>query len=160
MTMTYTYDTPNASAKDEVRFLLQDTRQDEWLVSDEEIEYALNVWKSVYGTNQWVAAFLADTIAARYAREAPISADGISVDLSGVCQQMRDLAISLRAQHNELAGVGGYPEAGGTMYGEYMDPSIKPFSFGTGMHDDPGAGMQDYGGIEPWVYVAEYYPGA
>jgi hypothetical protein len=158
--MTYTYTEPGASPKDEVRFLLQDTRTDEWQVSDEEIAWAIDVWYPKYGTYQYVAAALADTIAGRYARESAISADGISVDLSRVAQQMRDLAVSLRAQHNELAGIAGLPEAGGISTGDIMDPSLKPFSFGTGMHDDPAAGMQDYGGIEPWVYVAEYYPGA
>ena len=157
---TYTYTDPSDSPKDQVRFLLQDTRTTEWLISDEEIDWAITVWYQQYGTYQWVAAFLADTIAARYAREAPISADGISVDLSGVCQQMRDLATSLRAQHNELAGIAGLPEAGGILYGDEMDRSLKPFAFGTGMHDDPAVGTQDYGGIEPNVYVAEYYPGA
>lgn len=157
---TYTYDDTLTAPKDQVRFLLQDTRTTEWLISDEEIDWAISVWYPKYGTYQWVAAFLADTIAARYAREAPISADGISVDLSGVCQQMRDLATALRAQHNELAGIAGLPEAGGIMYGDDMDPSLKPFSFGTGMHDDPSVGTQDYGGITPNVYIAEYYPGA
>ena len=157
---TYSYGDPTASAKDEVRFLLQDTRSEEWLVTDEEINWAISVWKPKYGTTQWVAAFLADTIAARYAREAPISADGISVDLSGICHQMRELATALRAQHNEIAGIAGLPEAGGVMYGDDMDPSLKPFAFGTGMHDDPSVGTQDYGGITPNVYIAEYMPGA
>jgi hypothetical protein len=155
---TYTYDDTLTDPKDQVRFLLQDTRTGEWLVSDEEINWSIDTWYDIHGTYQYVAAFLADTIAARYAREAPISADGISVDLSGICQQMRDLATALRAQHDDLV-VAGMVEAGGMLAGETMDQRLKPFSFGTGMHDDPAVGPQDYGGIEPPVYITEYYPG-
>ena len=156
---TYTYDDTMADPKDEVRFLLQDNRENEWLVSDEEINWAIGVWYPVHGTYYYVAAFLADTIAGRYARESAISADGISVDLSRIAQQMHELATTLRATHDEMV-VGGMVEAGGMLTGETMDYRLKPFSFGTGMHDDPAVGTQDYGGIEWPVYFPEYYPGA
>ena len=141
---TYTYVGPSENNKDEVRFLLQDTREDEWLLSDEEIEYALERWGEEYKTNYYVAAVLADTLAARYAREASISADGVNIQLAGVAQQFRDLAASLRSQHKSLL-VGAVPDAGGVSPYEERSPFIKNFSFGTGMHDDYSAGEQDYG---------------
>lgn len=155
---TFSYSDPSSGNKDEVRFLLQDTREDEWLLSDEEIDYALERWGETYKTNYYVAAVLADTIAARYAREATISADGINVSLAQVAQQFRDLAASLREQHKSLL-VGAVPDAGGVSPYEERSPFIRNFSFGTGMHDDYAAGPQDYGDRGQGWYIAEEYPG-
>lgn len=47
MTWTYSGD-PGASALDEVRFLIQDTDQDDQLLSDEEIEYLIDVYVDPY----------------------------------------------------------------------------------------------------------------
>ena len=147
---TYTYTDPGASKKDEVRFLLQDTRENEWLLSDEEISYAITKLTPTWNSPEGVASVLADTIAARYAREATISADGVNISLAGVAQQFRDLAVSLRSQHKSLL-VGGAPDAGGVSPYEERDYFIRNFSFGTGMHDDYEAGPQDYGNRDrPW----------
>lgn len=150
---TYTYDAPGVSDKDTVRFLLGDTDEGEWLLSDEEIAYAVERWGQVRGTLEWVAATLADNIAARYAREIAHSADGVSVNLAQAAQQFRDLAISLRAQHHD-SFVGGSPDVGGVSPYEGLEPDTKPFAFGTGMHDDKAAGRQDYGSQD----FPEYYP--
>jgi hypothetical protein len=151
MAGTYTYDAPGVTDKDTIRFLLQDTdphAAGEWLITDEEIAYAYDTWYPLYGSHEYVAAVLADTIAARYAREASYSADGVSVSLGQVGDQYRALASSLREQDRQLH-VGGYPDVGGMTPNEGLLPGTKPFSFGKGMHDDIEAGPQEYGGVYP-----------
>jgi hypothetical protein len=156
--MTFSYMSPDASDKDTVRFLIQDTNSDEPFLQDEEIAWLITKWKDVYGTMEMVAAMAADTIAARYAREASISADGVNVGLGQVAQQFRDLAVSLRQQHKNLL-VGGLPDVGGVSPYEGQAHDIAPFNFGTGMHDDLEAGLQDYGSRNSRYYVAEHQPG-
>ena len=148
---TYSYDVPGASDKDTIRFLLQDTDPhdaEEWQLTDEEIEYAYDTWYPLYHSHEYVAAVLADTIAARYAREASYSADGVSVSLGQVGDQYRMLASSLREQDRQLH-VGALVDAGGITPNEPLEPDTKPFAFGKGMHDNLEAGAQDYGGVYP-----------
>ena len=149
--MTYTYVEPGDSDKDTIRFLIQDTDPhgaSEWLVTDEEIQWAYDTWYPLYGSHSYVAAVVADTIAARYAREASYSADGVSVSLGPVGDQYRALAASLREQDKSLH-VGGYPDVGGIAPDEQLPPGVKPFSFGKGLHDNIEAGPQEYGGVYP-----------
>jgi len=151
MAGTYTYTLPGDTDKDTIRFLLQDTDPrgaGEWLVTDEEIQWAYDTWYPIYGSHAYVASTLADTIAARYAREASYSADGVSISLGPVGDQYRALAASLREQDKQLH-VGGYPDVGGLAPDEQLLPGTKPFSFGKGMHDDIEAGAQEYGGVYP-----------
>lgn len=155
----FTYDAPDVNDKDAIRFLLQDTNSQEWLLADEEIYYTINKWYDVYGSLEWVAAILADNLAARYAREASYSADGVSINLAQVAQQFRDLAASLREQHKSLL-VGGSPDVGGVSPYEGQPHDVAPFAFGTGMHDDRSAGRQDYGNQDFPVYYPEENPGA
>lgn len=157
--MTATYVDPSESDKDAVRFLLGDTNPDRALVSDGEIEFMLTRWMPVYNTIEGVASTVADTIAARFAREANFSADGVSVGLASLAQQFRDLAANLRTQHKNLL-VGGLPDVGGITPGEQTSPDIAPFDFGTGMHDNLEAGRQEYGNRPYPEYIAEYQPGA
>lgn len=141
--MTFTYDAPGVSDKDTVRFLLQDTNSAEALLTDEEIAYFVDTYAEDWSLS-YVAAILADTIAARYAREASFSADGVSINLAQQAQQFRELAANLRSQHKNLL-VGGIPDVGGVSPYEGLIPGTKNFSFGTGMHDDLAVGPQDYG---------------
>ena len=148
---TYTYDGAGATDKDTVRFLLQDIdpyNASEWLVSDEDIQWAYDTWFPLYHSLEYVAASVADTIAARYAREASYSADGVSVSLGPVGDQYRQLAASLRQQYQAQL-VGTVPDAGGISPNEPLMPDTKPFAFGKGMHDNLEAGAQDYGGVYP-----------
>lgn len=148
---TYSYDAPGVTEKDTIRFLIQDTDAEaasEWQVSDEEIQWAYDTWFPIYHSPEYVAAVLADTIAARYAREASYSADGVSVSLGPVGDQYRALAASLREQHKGLL-VGGLPDVGGIAPDEQLQPGTKPFSFGKGIHDNLEAGPQEYGGVYP-----------
>lgn len=156
--MTATYTGPATSDRDAVRFLLGDTNVANALVSDEEIDWMITKWKPVYNTMEYVAAAMADSISARFAREANYSADGVSISLANLGQQFRDLAASLRAQHKNLL-VGGAPDVGGITPGEQTDVEIAPFDFGTGMHDNLSAGRQEYGNRPYPEYVAELSPG-
>jgi hypothetical protein len=161
---TYTYTVPGDTDKDTIRFLLQDTdpeQAEEWQVSDEEIQWAYDTWYPIYKSHSYVAAVLADTIAARYAREASYSADGVSVSLGPVGDQYRTLAASLREQDRSLH-VGAIPDVGGMAPDEQLEPGTKPFSFGKGLHDNIEAGPQEFGGVYPpdqaiRVYVVPEY---
>lgn len=159
--MTATYADPASSEKDAVRFLIGDTNPAKALVQDEEINWMISKWKPIHGTIEYVASVVAESIAARFAREANYSADGVSVGLANLGQQFRDLAANLRQQHKSLL-VGGGPDVGGITPGEQPDASIKPLDFGTGMHDNYEAGRQDYGQRDyptNGQYVPEYQPG-
>ena len=148
---TYSYDGAGATDKDTIRFLLQDTdpfNAGEWQVSDEDIQWAYDTWYPLYHSDDYVAATIADTIAARYAREASYSADGVSVSLGPVGDQYRMLASSLREQFRAKL-VGAAPDVGGITPNESLEPDTKPFSFGKGMHDNLEAGAQDFGGVYP-----------
>lgn len=155
--MSFSYTDPTDSQKDAIRFLLGDVVEAEHLVEDEEIDWAISRWYPLYGTIEYVASTVADAIASRYAREASYSADGVSVSLGPVGQQYRDLAAALRQQHKSLL-VGGLPDVGGISPDEQLVPGVKPFAFGTGMHDDPEVGRQDYGSQNS-SYVPENQPG-
>lgn len=156
MTWTYSGD-PSASEKDTVRFLIQDIDENEPLVSDEEITYAVDTWYELKGSLQYCAAVVADILSAKYTREASYSADGVSVNMAQAAQQFRDLAMALREQHKNLL-VGGSPDVGGISPYEGLYPGVKNFAFGTGMHDDVQAGSQDYGSTDV-LFPIEDYPG-
>ena len=150
-TMTYTYNGPGVTQKDTIRYLLGDTDHEgagEWMVSDEEIEWHIGEWSDIWHSDQMIASFVAETIAARFAREASYSADGVSVSLGPVGDQYRALAASLRQRHKDH-NVGGFPDVGGIAPNEQLEPDTKPFSFGKGIHDFTEAGPQEYGGVYP-----------
>jgi len=157
--MTATYTSPDSDDKDAVRFLIGDTNPNQALVTDEEIEWTITKWLPLYNTVEYCASVVADTIAARFAREANYSADGVNISLANLAQQFRDLAANLRVQHKNLL-VGGAPDVGGITPGEQTAPDVTPFDFGTGMHDNLEAGRQNYGNRPYPEYVPEYQPGA
>jgi len=156
--VSFNYADPTTSDKDQVRFLLQDTNSSEPFMQDEEINFMLSKWKDRLGSVEYVAAACAEVLAARYAREASISADGVNIGLGVVAQQFRELAASLRQQHKSLL-VGGFPDVGGITPYEEQDPNIAPFNFGTGMHDDLAAGRQEYGSRDFYSYNPYEEPG-
>lgn len=159
--MPATYVSPDSNNKDAIRFLLGDTSTANALLQDEEINWLLTRWLPLHGTLEFVASVAAETIAARFAREANYSADGVSISLAQLGQQFRDLAASLRSQHKSLL-VGGQVDVGGITPGEELDPSIKNLDFGTGMHDNHEAGRQNYGSrdFDSPYYFSEEMPGA
>lgn len=137
---------PSSSDLDEVRFYLGDIDSTDVLLPDEEIQFVIDSWASTVGTNLYAAAVCAEMVAARFAREVSVSADGVSAGMNELQQKYNDLASSLREQHTARYGAAGSPSAGGTIFDEYYDSGIKPLSFGKGMHDNLRAGQQDYGG--------------
>jgi hypothetical protein len=159
--MTVTYVSPEQNNKDAIRFLLGDTDINNALLQDEEINWLITRWLDTQGSLEYVAAVAAETIGARFAREANYSADGVSISLANLGQQFRDLAASLRSQHKSLL-VGGQVDVGGITPGEELQPDTKNFDFGTGIHDNHEAGRQNYGSRDfnsPY-YFAEEMPGA
>ena len=156
--MTATYVSPDDSEKDEVRFLIGDTSVASALLQDEEIEYLIDKWKPVHGSMEYVASVAAESIAAKFAREANYSADGVSISLAQLGAQFQALAAQLRQMHKNLL-VGGQPDAGGISLYEEIDPTVKPLDMGTGMHDNPDAGRQAYGQRDFPEYIAEEDPG-
>lgn len=147
MTFTYTGD-PAASDLEAMRFHLGDTNPNAPLLSDEEITYLLDTY---LGQNDllWVAALAAEDIAGRFAREVSVSGDGASVDLAALQGKFEQLASSLRLRSKD-AGMNdmssGTAWGGGIDLFEQHDYSVKPFVFSMGMHDNPDAGRQSYGG--------------
>ena len=150
--MSYSGD-PSFSDVDAIRFLVGDTNSDDELLSDSEIEWLLDQWLTRYDSVTYVAAVAAETIAGKFAREVTVSADGVSVGSSELQSKFEQLATSLRDQYKAEI-VAGAPDAGGVLWGETYDTTIKPLSFSKGMHDNREAGMQDYGG----THVSEIPP--
>lgn len=158
MSWNYSGD-PSSSDLDEVRFHVQDTDESDQLLSDEEIEYLIDAWRPIYGSLLWVASIAAEKLAAKFAREVNVSGDGTSVGVEQLQSKYEQLAVSLRDEHKARYGASGLPSAGGTLFDDYFDPSIKPLSFAKGGHDNPRAGSQDFGGTRSReVYSGEYGP--
>lgn len=151
---------PTANAlRTAVRFLVGDNEPDDTYMQDEEINFLVNRWYYLYGTAEYVAAVTAETIASRYARETNYSGDGVSIGLGPVAAQFRELALSLRQQHKDLL-IGGGPDVGGITPGEGLPPGVKNFDFGTGMHDNPETGRQNYGNTETYRERSADYSGS
>ncbi len=157
--MSWEYQGPSASDKDEVRFLIGDTDVEDQLLSDEEIQFLVDTWLPVHGTTFYVASIACETIAAKLAREISYSADGVSVSLSELQAKYEKQAETLREQHKSLF-VGGAPDVGGISAYEEQDIGIAPLIFGTGMHDERTAGRQDYGNRQGPDFYPEDFPGA
>lgn len=145
MTWSYSGD-PAHSELDQVRFEIQDVRADRALLSDEEITFLIERQRPLYDDPVMAAIHAAEIIAARYAGEVSISADGVSIDSTGLREAYLSMAGQLREQRASLVGVAPEPYAGGMDPAEDRgDAGLAPKEFGTGMTDNPRAGRQDYG---------------
>lgn len=152
--MSFSYSgNPSDSDLDEVRFYVGDTVSDDELISDEEIQFLIDTWKPLKDDNLFVASVVAETIAAKFAREVSISADGVSIQASELQNKYQTLAVQLREQYKMLEAAGASPSVGGILSGESYDFSIKPLVWSKGMMDNPRAAEQDTGGTE-----APFYP--
>jgi len=132
MSWTYSGD-PQDSDLDYVRYLVQDTNEDDQLIQDEEIEASL-----VKNGSDVIDASVevARTIAAKFARLADIETGDYSEDLSQKAQNYRQLAKDLeRDNRNNAAG----PFAGGTSKDDKdsrrQDTDRPDPTFTEGMHD-------------------------
>lgn len=150
MSWSYSED-PTSSDRDEVRFLVQDTDEAVPLLSDEEIDYLLGKYQPRFDSNTGVAAMAAASIARKFAGYASVSADGVEIDVSGLTDKYLAVAADLRQQYED-EGSTGVVDLTNLMLGQDPDPSIVPLSFSRGMHDNPEAGVQDFGGWSPLVW--------
>lgn len=147
MAWSYSGD-PGASDKDEVRFLIQDVDTGLQLLSDEEIQFLLDRWLNRYDSVTYVAAVAAATVSRKFVGVLTISADGVTVNAADLVDRYKALAVQLRSEYI-ASQVGGQIDLSNIMVGQGHDYSIKPLSFAIGLHDNPEAGAQDYGGWLP-----------
>lgn len=160
MTWTYSED-PTSSDLDEVRALIQDTDSSFPLLQDEEIEWLLGKWSAVYDSNEMVAAVAAAVVSRKFAGLVSVSADGVEVDVSGLSDRYTQMAADLREEYATLQATGEVDLT--NMLADFNpDPDIIPLSFARGMHDNPAAGLQDFGGWWPPAWAMSYplLPGA
>lgn len=150
---TYTGD-PKSSDVDAVRFLIPDTDESFRLLSDLEIQYLIDEWYSVYDSLIWVAAEAAELIAGKWAGVVTVSADGVSADVSTLSEKFERRAARLRQTYQDAQEAGSEIDISNLLIDAHLDASIQPLTFARNMHDNPGAGQQDYGGqvyVPIWV---------
>lgn len=147
-TWSYSGD-PSTSDKDEVRFLLQDVDPNVPLLSDPEIQYLVDIWQPRYGSNTMVAAVAAAVVARKLAGMPPVQGDGIAVDLSALSKTYTGLAQQLRAEYEQASDSEAEIDLSSIEWPTSPDSSIVPLNFSIGMHDNPDAGQQNYGGYYP-----------
>lgn len=154
MAWTYSGD-PATSDKDEVRFYLQDTDSGFPLLQDEELQWLIDEWMPRYDSLLYVASVGAATVSRKFAGMVSVSADGVSVQTGDLAQRYRDLALELREQY-KAAQVGGEINIDNVLIGHGYDHGIRPLRFAVGLHDNPEAGLQDYGGLtyDPFLDAA------
>ena len=99
MGWTYSGD-PSASGRDEVRFLIGDTDQDDQLLTDEEIDYTITVYPDdgTSYSNYRAAAECARSLAAKYARLVNKTVGSLSLQYGTRAEQFRELASMLDDQ--------------------------------------------------------------
>ena len=143
---------PANSDLDAVRFWVQDTDTTFQLISDEEINFLLTTYMPRFGSTVAVAAITAEVIAARFAREVDVSADGVSVRVGDLHKRYNELAESLRAQYR--SNEGDLSASLDDMFSDVSVGAIEPLVFGVGFMDNYRVGQQDYGyfspGTAPW----------
>lgn len=112
MAFTYTAN-PGGSSRDLVRLLLGDTNAAAPMCDDGEVAHALGDQRQ---DAHLAAAWLADRLAARFARDEAVSVDGISISGAGRAEAFRKLAANLRAEASRRAtasGADGAPRVAG-----------------------------------------------
>lgn len=140
MTWSYSGD-PSDSDLDAIRFFVQDTDSEDQFISNEEIEFLIDLWNPVYGNNMMIAAMVAEAISAKFAREVSYSADGVAVGVQELQQKYDALAASLRDQYKQY-DIGAGTMVEGVLYSDGDDPMVRPTLFALGMNDNPRAGSQ------------------
>lgn len=136
---------PASSDRDQVRYLVGDTDPAVRMLSDAEVDFEIATWMPRLDNLIGVAAVIADRIATKLAGIPSISADGVSVNLAELRENFIAAASRLRAEYAR-AQDGGEIDLENLMVGAHLDASIEPLNFGIGMHDNPQAGQQAYGG--------------
>ena len=143
--MAWSYSDPSASPKDAVRFLVGDTDTTDQLINDEEIEFLVDEFGDVYTA----AGSVAESLAAKFAREVTHSGDGLSYSGNQLYQHYTDLAERLRRLAARRRRSGAGPYVGGISHREReladADMDKIPTSFRSHMHDHPGKGEPQRG---------------
>ena len=154
MTWTYSGDPAN-SQLDELRFIVQDVYETLPLLENEEMQYLLDTWMPRYDSIVYVGAIAAATISRKFATLVSVSADGVTVNTSDLSDRYAKLAEMLR-EESKSSMVGGEIDITNVLIGYGYDPSLRPLRFSIGLHDNPGAGIQDYGGLtyDPFLDAA------
>jgi hypothetical protein len=140
---------PASSDKDEVRFLLQDVDPQVPLLTDTEINYLIAEWTPRFGSNTMVASVAAAIISRKFAGVARVDADGVSVDTSSLSKTYAGVAVQLKQEYEEGADVEADIDLSSIQIPTSFDASVAPLNFSVGMHDNPYAGQQAYGGWYP-----------
>lgn len=147
---TYSGD-PASSERDEVRFLVQDTDVTFPILMDAELDYLLGVWMPRVDSTIYVAAVAAEVISRKFAGVVNVSADGVSVNTADLSERYHVIASRLRDEYKAAGADAALLDLDNLLMGYLPDASIAPLTFWRGMHDNPEAGEQDYGGtINPW----------
>lgn len=147
MTWSWSGD-PATSELDEVRFYVQDTDETFPLISDEEISFLLDRYMPQFGHTLAVAAMVCEVLAAKFARQVDVSADGVSVSMGQLQQRYNDLAVSLRDQY-KVVGAANLATSLDAMFADISVFEVEPLVFGVGFMDNFRVGQQDYGYYHP-----------
>ena len=134
MTWTYTLATLATTPKDQVRLMIEDTDTTDQQLQDEEIQFFLTQEGSVSRT----AARCAETLAAKYARQADRKVGDMSLSASQRSKAYLELAARIRQQ----ARINVAPYAGGISAGDKeanaADTDRVSPSFWVDMERNPG----------------------
>lgn len=145
----WSYDSSLTADRDKVRFLVGDTDDSNKLVADGEITGSLTIENdNIYKA----AAMIAESLAARFAREVSITVDGLSRTGEQRARQYTDLARRLRQRGNEAAGALGAPFVGGVSKGEMNSVDSDTDRF----HSRFKMGQDSFNTGEPVVERIEY----
>ena len=145
--MAFSYSgNPEVSARDEIRFLIQDTDESCALLQDAEIDYILAKWIPLYGSVLFCASVAAGTISRKYAGVVPVSDGGTTVNLGDLQTKYAQMADELRSDYKREGDVGGLVNLENILLNNEYDPTIEPLAFAMKLDDNPRAGRQDWGG--------------
>ncbi len=146
MAWNYTGD-PASSDRDGVRFLVGDTCEDDQLLQDKEIEYAI----TQQTTLELAAAYCLRALAAKFSRNVTNKIGDVSTNCSDLAKAYSDRADELdpsgltKSQPLALPSFGGRSHDEKETLSEDTD-AVQP-SFSRGMNDYPGGypdGAEDY----------------
>ena len=156
--MTWSYSgNPGDSDLDTVRFLLQDVEEQEAFLTDEEIQYLIDNYLDRWKSPTAVAAYAAEVLSNRFAREMSVSGDGVSIDTAALQQRFADVAASLRELYKAEGATETFLEDFSGVLAHGYDDSLAPLNFGLGMHDNIEAGEQFEGRPKRYYSDLELY---
>ncbi len=125
--MSFEYTDPSDSDKDHVRFLVGDTIEETFSLSDEEINFLVTEEGNIY----WAASAAAEGMAAKVAKFVSNSMEGASAQDSQMFMQYREVARQLRLDAQRKGGTKVSQTGGLDKAGNKRDPI-----FTLGMHDN------------------------